>query len=219
MTEIVVPRGDRNKIVISLPSSFKAKEDIKHINKTEVHMNTKLLVASEHRLMRKAIIDILKLFPQCGFYVVAEASNKEELFEMHKIHKPECIILDNHLGPGESLAYLTNIMAASPNTKILYLWDAYFDYKEEDTIYHILYAGGQGLLSKNAEDGELIYALRTIMSGGRYFIHGLSDAELSELERNSPFREAPVEMVLPKVHLLNNREKKLLSLIGVGKSD
>jgi DNA-binding NarL/FixJ family response regulator len=186
MTMLLVKPPGGGKILISTGAS--EVEVISNNKQKEAKMPTKILVASKNRLVRKAIADILHANKQYGLYVVAEASTKEEVFEMVQLHQLDCIILDTDFGPKGDFTYLVYTSNTQPKVKLLYLGGDYKSVEEyQDYAYQVLYRRGKGIIEKDSTDGELIYALLTIVDGGRYFFRGWSENDMIDFEKANPY--------------------------------
>lgn len=190
MTRLTVTLSDGKKLYLSLGSSI--AEELFSNKQKEAKMSKKILVVSKHRLVRKAITDILHSNQQYGFFVVGEAASKEEVIERAQYGNLDCIILDTDFGPGGDFTYLQYTSDIFPKIKMMYIGDVYQSLEENhDHAYQILFRGGKALVDKDATDGDLLYALNTLMNGGRYFFCGIPESELVEFERKSPYGEAP----------------------------
>jgi DNA-binding NarL/FixJ family response regulator len=82
-------------------------------------------------------------------------------------------------------------------------------YPERDYALRAFKLGASGYVSKQSAEGELLWAVRKALTGGRYVTPALAEALAAQLAGESP--EAAHEM-------LSNRELQVLRLVALGKS-
>lgn len=117
----------------------------------------KIVIADDHAVVRTGFSMILNY--QDNMEVVATAADGMEAFQMVSQYKPDVLIMDLSMPPGESGLIATGkIKEAFPETKILILTM----YDDEEYLFHVLKNGANGYILKNAPDEELIKAVRTV---------------------------------------------------------
>ncbi|MGE5682848.1 MAG: response regulator [Bacillota bacterium] len=169
----------------------------------------RILVAEDHNIVRDGIIGLLENIP--GLYVVGEASNGNDLVEKYSVLVPDVVISDISMPGMTGIDAVIAIRNKFPSVKALFL----SIHEGEEFIFHVLKAGGKGLLSKNIIKGELIYAIKIVAHGGNYFGSGYTDEKLREiLEKNTPADPA----VLFQDTDLSRREVEVLRLVCDGYS-
>ena len=129
-----------------------------------------------------------------GFEVVAEAGALEEIPGLVADSRPDVLLLDVHMRGGASLDLIPGLSA---NTRVLVLK------MQDDPGYArtAMRAGARGYVLKEAEDAELVQAVRTIAAGGTYLDPALGGRVLAE--DDGPGR-------------LTEREREILGLIALG---
>ncbi|MGE5351809.1 MAG: response regulator [Ignavibacteriales bacterium] len=169
----------------------------------------RILVAEDHNIVRDGIIGLLENIQ--GLYVVGEASNGNELVEKYSMLVPDVVISDISMPGMTGIDAVMAIRKKYPDVKALFL----SIHEGEEFIFHVLKAGGKGLLSKNIIKGELIYAIKVVAQGGIYFGSGYNEEKLKEiLERNTP--ADPVAVFQDSD--LSRREIEVLRLVCDGYS-
>ncbi|HEX2867911.1 MAG TPA: response regulator transcription factor [Ignavibacteriales bacterium] len=169
----------------------------------------RVLVAEDHSIVRDGIISLIENIP--GLYVVGEASNGQDLVEKYAALVPDVVISDISMPGMTGIEAIIEIKKKFPDAKVLFL----SIHEGEEFIFHILKAGGMGLLSKNIIKGELIYAVKLVAQGGKYFGRGYTEEKLKEiLERNTP---ADPVVVFQDTDL-SRREIEVLRLVCDGYS-
>ena len=121
-----------------------------------------IVVADDHALVRGGLRRLLDAEPD--LQVVAEAGNVEETQARVAEHRPAILLLDLHMPGGGSLPALRSIRDASPDTGILILT------MQDDPGYarEAMSRGARGYVLKEAEEADLLHAVRTVAAGATY---------------------------------------------------
>lgn len=135
----------------------------------------RILIADDHRLFRAGLIRLITSDEEIE--VVAEAENGQELIEKYFSIHPDIIIVDIIMPFISGTKAVTEIKKTDRTLKALFL----SMHDEESYIYQAIKAGGKGLLSKNIEQEELVFAIHTISDGGKYFGLHWTERKLNEL--------------------------------------
>lgn len=164
---------------------------------------TNILIADDHSVVRRGIKQILTDEPDMR--VTGEASNSEELLKMLGSDSWDLLILDITM-PGKSgLDALIDIKQLTPELKILIL----SMHPEEEIALRALKSGADGYLNKESVPGELIRAIKKVLSGGKYISSTLAEAII--FSNHSEANKEPHEE-------LSEREFQVLCLIASGLS-
>lgn len=123
----------------------------------------KIVIADDHAVVRSGFSMILNYQPDME--VIATAADGLEAYAMVARHRPDVLLMDLSMPPGESGLIATGkISSEFPDTKIIILTM----YDDEDYLFHVLKNGAAGYVLKNAPDDELLSAIRMVHSGGTY---------------------------------------------------
>jgi DNA-binding NarL/FixJ family response regulator len=157
-----------------------------------------IVVADDHAVVRGGLRRLLDA--EDGFSVVAEAGDVDETRRQVAAHRPSLLLLDLHMPGGGSLAALPSLCAASPATEILVLT------MQDDPGYarEALQRGARGYVLKEAEEADLVHAIRTVAGGGTYLQPELGARLLTDAA--APASAAP----------LTQREREVLRLLALG---
>jgi DNA-binding NarL/FixJ family response regulator len=169
----------------------------------------RILVADDHNLFRSGIINLME--NEKDIFVVGEAENGEELIKKYFELKPDIVIADISMPGINGIDALTEIKKKDNDVKFLFL----SMFEGEEYIYSCIKAGGMGLISKKVLKGELLYALKTVSAGNRYFGADVSEEELNKI-LNKYDRETLKPEFKNKNNLLTERESQILKLISEG---
>jgi two-component system response regulator NreC len=153
-----------------------------------------IVVADDHALVRGGLRRLLDGEPD--LQVVAEAGDVDETMSRVAEHRPAILLLDLHMPGGGSLPALRAIRDASPSTGILVLT------MQDDPGYarEAMSRGARGYVLKEAEEADLLHAVRTVAAGATYLQPELG-ARLLTASMEEP---------------LTQRERDVLRLIALG---
>lgn len=168
----------------------------------------RIVIADDHAVVRTGFSMILNY--QDDMEVVGTAADGLEAYQKVMEHKPDVLIMDLSMPPGESGLIATNKIAESfPETKILILTM----YDDEEYLFHVLKNGAKGYILKNAPDEQLILAIRTVYQGETYVDMKLTTSLVNEFISNSSNDEAATS---DPFKILSKREIEILPLIVKG---
>jgi DNA-binding NarL/FixJ family response regulator len=168
----------------------------------------RVLVADDHNLFRKGIISMLASDKE--IFIVGEARNGRELIKLYFELLPDLVLADISMPEMSGTEAVEKIMAKDPGIKTLFL----SMHEDEEYIYYTFKAGGKGLISKDIEEGELHYAIRTILEGNFYFGNIWKGNKLQELIKK--FEAVSDIYEDEKLRLLSGKELETFKLIGKG---
>jgi len=166
----------------------------------------KIVIADDHAVVRTGFAMILNF--QEDMEVVATAADGIEAYNMVATHRPDILLMDLSMPPGESgLIATKKINEVFPETKILILTM----YDDEEYLFHVLKNGASGYILKNSPDEVLINAIRMVYQGGTYIHPKMATSLVREfvshnqtIDENDPFQ------------LLTTREIEILPLVAKG---
>ncbi|PIC98900.1 MULTISPECIES: response regulator transcription factor [unclassified Sporosarcina] len=167
----------------------------------------KIIIADDHAVVRTGFMHILNF--QDDMEVVATAADGLEAYELVAKHRPDIILLDLSMPPGQSGLIATGkIHEDFPETKIVILTM----YDDEEYMFHVLKNGAAGYILKNAPDEELLHAIREVYDGGTYVHPSMATSLVREFvkkgtkadDEDDPFK------------ILSKREIEILPLVAKG---
>jgi len=169
----------------------------------------KIVIADDHAVVRTGFSMILNY--QEDMEVVATAADGVEAYQKVLEYKPDVLILDLSMPPGESgLVATSKISESFPETKILILTM----YDDEEYLFHVLKSGAKGYILKNAPDEQLILAVRTVYKGETYVDMKMTTSLVNEFINQSHQEE--VSYSSDPFKILSKRELEILPLIAKG---
>ena len=166
----------------------------------------RVLIADDHHLVRRGMRSLLD--PASGIDVVGEASNGREAVKLAASLKPDIILMDLQMPEMSGIEATREILAAQPDVTILVV--TLFD--DDDSVFLALRAGARGYVLKDADEDELIGAIRAVANGAAIFSPAVATRVLALF--NAPRPVAPE--AFPD---LTRREREILELIAQGWSN
>ncbi|KAK56014.1 nitrate respiration regulation response regulator NreC [Staphylococcus lugdunensis] len=168
----------------------------------------KIVIADDHAVVRTGFSMILNF--QDDMEVVDTAADGVEAYQKVMEHKPDVLIMDLSMPPGESgLIATSKIVDSFPETKILILTM----YDDEEYLFHVLRNGAKGYILKNAPDEQLILAVRTVYQGEMYVDMKLTTSLVNEFVNQPQYDTGTTN---DPFKILSKRELEILPLIAKG---
>lgn len=160
----------------------------------------KILIVDDHAVVREGIRRLLATISGAEIH---EAATAHDALNLSRSVNPDVVVLDINLDGSSGLELLRRLKAENAAARIV----MFTMHSEPSYAMRALKAGAAGYVSKSAEAGELVTAVKKIASGDRYLDRSMA----SDLVFSSAFTEDPL-------HKLSNREVEILRLLGEGKS-
>ena len=162
------------------------------------------LIVDDHPLVRRCMADLLNETE--GFVSVGEVSSREEALQTLKDHDVEIALVDLSLGETSGLELIKQIVANSPDTRVLVL-----SMHDETLFAHrCLEAGASGYVCKQETPDVIVQALRTV---GRGDVH-LSPSVANDLLERVVGRQQNDRGGF--VAMLTDREYQVFEALGQG---
>jgi DNA-binding NarL/FixJ family response regulator len=162
-----------------------------------------VLLADDHALLRAGLRALIKDMP--GIEVTGEAEDGVEALRLMIETRPSVALLDISMPRLNGLEVAARAAKEAPSTRIIMLsMHAYEEY-----VRRSLVAGAAGYLLKNADEGELEQALRTVARGQTWLSPSVSKTVVDALARGDKPEPGPFEILSP-------RQRQILQLIAEG---
>lgn len=127
----------------------------------------KLLIIDDHPLVRKGLQLVLSL--EKDMDVIGEASNRKEAYFLLQKQKPDIALLDLKLGEEYGLDIVEDCIKNNIACKFIVLTSS----ADENDFKKAKEAGAFGYVLKEALPEELLYAVRLVSSGRKYYDPGI----------------------------------------------
>ncbi len=122
----------------------------------------KILIAEDHHTVREGLKMIIN--SQEDMMVIGEAEDGYEAIRLSQIHNPDLIIMDISMPELNGLRTTEKLKKISSDIKILTLTR----HTDEAYLQELIRAGVDGYVLKQSLSRELLHAIRTVSSGGKY---------------------------------------------------
>jgi len=169
---------------------------------------TKIVLADDHPLLRKALKDLLE--KETDFEITGEAGDGEEAVRLATQTTPDVVIMDISMPNLDGLQATQQIKARCPNVAVLVLTV----HTDDECILEILKAGAAGYLIKSAFGEEVVQAVRAVATGEMVLSAPIGQRLLKQAAR---FPTRPV--LLEAGEKLSARELEVLKLTARGLSN
>jgi two-component system response regulator NreC len=164
----------------------------------------RVLLVDDHAVLRAGLRVLLE--GEGGIQVVGEAASGEEGVRKAEALRPDVVVMDLSMPRMGGLEATRRITAAGLPVRVLVLTVD----PEADSLMPLLEAGAAGYLTKDAPDGELVRAIRTVSRGDPYLPPGSVHLLAESLRAGRPpLRSDPLS-------LLSARERDVLALTAHG---
>jgi DNA-binding NarL/FixJ family response regulator len=165
----------------------------------------RILVAEDHPLFRKGIISLLASVPE--FEVVGEAPTGEEAVVRAAQLQPDVILMDLQMPEVNGIEATRRILQESPSVRILVVTL----FEDDESVFMALRAGARGYVLKDADEEEVVHAIRAVGRGEAIFSPAVASRVLAFFAASPPGGSPP--QAFPT---LTDREREILNLIAKG---
>ena len=162
----------------------------------------RVLIVDDHTIVRKGLSALLGTRPD--IQVVGEASNGHEAVAQSNALRPDVILMDLVMPGLDGIDAIQQIMAHSPDIRILVVTS----FATDDKVFPAIKAGALGYLLKDSSPDDLVQAIRQVYRGESSLHPLIARKVLQELTHPS---DRP-----PTADPLTQREVEVLRLIGQG---
>jgi DNA-binding NarL/FixJ family response regulator len=165
----------------------------------------RILIAEDHPLFRKGMISLLSSVPE--FEVVGQAATGEEAVVRAAQLQPDVVLMDLQMPEVNGIEATRRILQESPSVRVLVVTL----FEGEESVFMALRAGARGYVLKDADEEEMVLAIRAVGRGEANFSPAIATRVLAFFA-SSPPGGAPIQ-AFPT---LTDREREILTLIAQG---
>jgi len=162
-----------------------------------------LLVADDHKLFRKSLIQLIGGFNLS--FVFYEASDGVEVLNILASHRIDVVLLDIQMPVLNGIQVLKKIRQEKSDVKVIVLTQ----FEEESLAAHLLQLGANAFVYKRCEPAELEQAIRVVLKDGHYY----NEAVLNALKLSITNAGHQINFEI------SPREFQVMSLLHDGKSN
>ncbi len=162
----------------------------------------RILITDDHPLFRKGMRTLLAAVSD--FAVIGEASSGPEAVALARKLAPDLVLMDLQMAGGGGIEATRALAGELPDARVLVV----SLFEDDDSIFMALRAGARGYILKDAEEEEMIRAVRAVAAGQAIFSPTIAARMLAF------FSASPREPeTFPE---LTTREREILGLIAQG---
>lgn len=169
--------------------------------------NLRIMIVDDHPLFRKGMRTLLESVPDLD--VVAEAPTGKEAIDLAASLQPDLILMDLQMPDGGGLAATRQITAVSPHIQILVVTL----FEDDDSVFAALQAGARGYILKDAEENDMLRAIRAVGNGEAIFSPVIATRLMNYFTTS---RASIPQEVFPE---LTGREREILNMIASGETN
>ncbi len=169
----------------------------------------RVVVVDDQRLIRSGLRKVLSV--ASDITVIGEAANGQEAVELTTATRPDVVLMDVHMPVLNGVAATRRLHGTVPETHVLLL--STFD--DDEYVFEGLKAGAVGYLLKDAEDDDLIAAIRVAARGQGMLHPAVTTKVIAAFARLAQDGPSPVPPNVP----LSEQEITILRLIAAGSTN
>ncbi len=166
----------------------------------------RVLVVDDHAILRDGIRSLLERQP--GIIVTGEASNGLEALEKISADPPDIVLMDIAMPVMNGIEATQRIKELYPRVKVLILTQ----HDDREYIQPLLQAGASGYVLKRSGGREVLTAIHHVYEQGAFLEPSIARQLLESYAQ-------PVPLAAPTTPSLTDREREVLRLVIIGKSN
>jgi DNA-binding NarL/FixJ family response regulator len=167
----------------------------------------RILVAEDHETVREGLKMIINA--QADMEIVGEAGDGRAAVALGEQLKPDIVLMDVSMPHLNGLKATEKLKHCCPEVKVL----ALTRHMDDGYLQQMLGAGASGYVLKQSPPAELLHAIRSIASGGKYLDPAVAGKVMGSYGgQSASLRGAPQGS-------LSEREAEVLRLIAWGNSN
>ncbi|MBV9711119.1 MAG: response regulator transcription factor [Ktedonobacteraceae bacterium] len=167
----------------------------------------RLLIADDHAFYREGVRTMLLELPDME--VIGEAANGDETIAQAASLAPDVILMDIKMPGMNGIEATRRILQVSPHVKVLVVTM----FEDDDSVFSAMRAGARGYLLKDADQDELMRAVRAVYKGEAIFSPAIARRMIHYF---SALPQTASAIAFPD---LTERERAILQRIAQGESN
>lgn len=166
----------------------------------------KIMLVDDHEVVRVGLAALLRR--RGDFEIVAEAAAAEEAVEKAVQTRPDVVIMDIRMPGGSGTEACRRIREVSPQSKVIMLTS----FADDNAVIESIIAGASGYVLKEIGSDAIIDAIERVSRGESLLDPAVTEKVFAHM-RNQASGKGGLQ------DTLTEQEKKILSLIGLGKTN
>ncbi len=166
---------------------------------------TRIVIAEDHTILREGLKALISSNPE--FEIVGEAKDGAEAIRSVNDIRPDLVLMDLSMPKMSGMSAIVEIKKRCPETKILVLTI----HNMEEYILESLRAGANGYVLKDADQEELLLAIKTVLEGKSFLSPSVSKKVIEGYLEGKKSVKTDTSW-----ETLTQREREVLKLIAEG---
>lgn len=166
-----------------------------------------VLIADDHALYREGARKMLSVAQDIE--IVGEAASGEEAISQALALQPDVILMDLKMPGINGMEATRRILYTSPRIGVLVLTM----FETDETVFAAMRAGARGYLLKDADQEEVVRAVKAVNRGEAIFSPAIAERLIHYF---AALRPGTADLAFPE---LTDREREILHLIAQGHSN
>ena len=166
-----------------------------------------VLIADDHPLYREGVRKMLSMAPEIE--IIGEAASGDEVITQALELQPDVILMDLKMPSVNGIEATRRILHASPRIGVLVLTM----FETDETVFAAMRAGARGYLLKDADQEEVLRAVKAVSRGEAIFSPAIAERLIHYF---AALRPITADLAFPE---LTEREREILHLIAQGHSN
>ena len=167
----------------------------------------RILLVDDHEIVRLGLKALLNRHPR--FEIVGEAGSADEAVAKARVHKPDVVVMDVRLAGKSGIDATREIVADSPDTKVIILTS----FADDDLLMDAVAAGAIGYVLKQIGSDDLVKALEAVSRGEALLDPAMMNKAFARL------REAARKDRGEAFKMLTEQEVKIVALVARGRTN
>ena len=164
----------------------------------------RVLIADDHPFYREGVRTMLSAAPEIE--IVGEAASGDETITQAESLQPDVILMDLKMPGVNGIEATRRILHTSPHIGVLVLTM----FEADESVFAAMRAGARGYLLKDADQEELIRAIKAVSRGEAIFSPAIAQRLIHYF---AALRPVAADLAFPE---LTDREREILELMAQG---
>ena len=150
----------------------------------------KLIIADDHNMFRRGLRSVLEQVKD--IVILASVANGKALVQAAKELKPDVVITDIEMPGIDGITAIQEMKAAGLTTRFLIL----STYNSNQLIVDAMEAGALGYITKNADDEEIVDAVRCVYGYQHYYCKTTNLSLIKRIAKSefNPYKRLSIDL-------------------------
>jgi DNA-binding NarL/FixJ family response regulator len=167
----------------------------------------RVLIADDHAFYREGVRTMLSAVPETA--VIGEAATGDEVIALALTLQPDVILMDLKMPGPNGIEATRRILHSQPRIGVLVITM----FEDDDSVFAAMRAGARGYLLKDADQDELVRAVKAVCRGEAIFSPAIAQRLIHYF---AALPQTAAAMAFPD---LTEREREILHWIAQGESN